>query len=49
MWGLADGGPFTEEENAEREQIGEKGYEVAFGQVDSEVPVQPQEVMSSRY
>lgn len=24
MWGLADG-PFMEEENAEREQVGEKG------------------------
>lgn len=48
MWGLADG-PFTEEENAEREQVGEKGRQVTFGQVDAEVPVQPQEVMSSRY
>lgn len=49
MWGLADGGPFTEEENAKREQVGGKGCQITFGQVDSEVPVQSQEVMSSRY
>lgn len=49
MWGLTDDRPFIEVENAKRKQVGEKGVELSFGQIESEVPVQLPGMMSSRY